>query len=89
MDLNKHKFIFNFIAPVYNWFFNSQRSNYSKVLTRYLYKLNIPEKGRILDAGCGTGTLTHSLVDLGYEVTGIDMAEMMMKYGEKRGRDCR
>lgn len=33
--------------------------------------VHLPQHGRILEAGCGLGKLTHSLALLGYEVTGI------------------
>ena len=34
--------------------------------------------GKILDAGCGTGTLALSLASRGYGVTGIDLSEEML-----------
>ena len=89
MNLRNHKLLFNIISPGYNWFFKSQRRNYTEILSKYFHKLKIPDRGRILDAGCGTGALTLALADRGFEVTGIDMAGMMMRYGTRRGLDCR
>ena len=89
MNINSHKLLFNIISPGYNWFFKSQAVKYGKILSKYIDKLEIPGGSRVLDAGCGTGALTHALADRGFEVTGIDMARMMMRYGSKRGLDCR
>ncbi|MCK5201820.1 MAG: class I SAM-dependent methyltransferase, partial [Spirochaetales bacterium] len=89
MNLRNHKLLFNIISPGYNWFFKSQTRNYTEVLSKYIDRLQIPDKGRVLDAGCGTGALTHALADRGFEVIGIDMAGMMMRYGIKRDLDCR
>ncbi len=89
MNLKNHKLLFNIIAPGYNWFFKSQTRNYTEVLSKYMDNLEIPDKGRILDVGCGTGALTKAFADLNYEVTGIDMAEMMLRHGTRRGLDCR
>ncbi len=89
MNLKNHKLLFNIISPGYNWFFKSQTRNYAEILSKYIDKLEIPNRGRILDAGCGTGALTQALSDRDFEVTGVDMAGMMMRYGTKRGLDCR
>ena len=89
MNLENHKLLFNIISPGYNWFFKSQTRNYTEILSRYIDKLEIPDGGRILDVGCGTGALTKALADRYFEVTGIDMAGMMMRYGTRRGLDCR
>jgi ubiquinone/menaquinone biosynthesis C-methylase UbiE len=89
MNLDKHKLLFNIISPGYNWFFNSQSKNYAKAVSKYFDRLSIPQGGRILDVGCGTGALTHVLAENGYAVTGVDIARLMMRYGIKRGLDCR
>ncbi len=89
MNMEKHKLLFNIISPGYNWFFNSQRQNYTKAVSKYFDKLAVPPGGHILDAGCGTGALTQVLVERGYSVIGVDIAGRMMRYGIKRGLDCR
>jgi SAM-dependent methyltransferase len=39
----------------------------------------LPQRGRVLDAGCGTGLPTiRQLLDAGFEVTGIDISEAML-----------
>ena len=39
----------------------------------------VPEGGRILDAGCGSGRDTRYFLSLDYEVTAIDASEEMVK----------
>jgi len=89
MNLKTHKLLFNIIAPGYNWFFKSQVRNYAEILSNNIDNLGISDNSLILDAGCGTGALSQALVNKGYQVIGIDMAHMMMRYGSKRGLDCR
>lgn len=36
------------------------------------------EKNLVLDLGCGTGTLTEKLYDMGYDMLGIDVSEEML-----------
>lgn len=89
MKLKNHKLLFNIIAPGYNWFFKSQTGNYTEILSKHIDKLEIPYRGKILDVGCGTGALTQVFTDRNFDVIGVDMANMMMRYGTKRGLDCR
>jgi SAM-dependent methyltransferase len=50
-----------------------------------LLKLIPPVKGRrVLDAGCGTGSLTEWLVNNGAEVIGVDASPHMLEYAKKR-----
>lgn len=44
-----------------------------------------PKQGEeILDIGCGTGDLAHSLTELGATVTGIDQSENMIKQAQEK-----
>ena len=36
------------------------------------------ERNRVLDLGCGTGTLTELMYGLGYDMIGVDMSEAML-----------
>lgn len=38
-------------------------------------RIPVPCSGKALDVGCGNGKTTSSLIDLGFEVTGIDFSE--------------
>ena len=45
---------------------------------------------KILEAACGTGSITHSLADKGFNVTAFDLSEdMLMRAYEKLGRNPR
>jgi SAM-dependent methyltransferase len=43
--------------------------------------------GRLFDLGCGTGAHTVAFRDAGWEVTGIDLSEDMLRQARKRGLD--
>lgn len=38
----------------------------------FLFKKYLPQKGKILEAGCGQGIYVNALKELGYEIEGID-----------------
>lgn len=42
------------------------------------------DKGKILDAGCGTGNFSIALAKKGYDVVGIDYAEGMLKRAREK-----
>ncbi len=46
------------------------------------------DKGTILDAGCGTGNFSIALAKTGYDVTGIDYSESMLKRAEKKKKNA-
>src|SRR5512136_696931 len=39
---------------------------------------------KVLDAGCGSGSLTHWLLDQGAEVVGVDASPEMLEHAAKR-----
>ena len=44
-----------------------------------------PVKGKyVLDAGCGSGSLTHWLIELGADVIGLDASPHMLEHAQKR-----
>lgn len=52
--------------------------NPDDILTRTLMK-HLPKKGKILEAGCGTGKWVMFLNKMGYHVEGIDHEEKMIR----------
>ncbi|RPJ51903.1 MAG: class I SAM-dependent methyltransferase, partial [Chloroflexi bacterium] len=46
-------------------------------------------QGRVLDIGCGTGSLSVLLVGLGFEVTGIDLSPEMIALAETKAKQSR
>lgn len=47
-------------------------------------KKQVPVGGKLLDVGCGTGVLAEALVNEGYDVTGLDPFQGMLKYVKQR-----
>lgn len=89
MNIERHKRIFNTIAPVYNLFYRKQYRAYCELLYKFEAKLSIPEKGSVLDIGCGTGALLNAFLTYDYDVRGVDIAAGMLHQARKRGLDCR
>jgi ubiquinone/menaquinone biosynthesis C-methylase UbiE len=44
----------------------------------------LPPKGRILDIGCGPGNDTTYFIEKGYDVTGVDLSEEMVRLASER-----
>ncbi|KFZ26339.1 MAG: Ubiquinone/menaquinone biosynthesis C-methyltransferase UbiE [Candidatus Izimaplasma bacterium HR2] len=77
-------FLFNFIAPIYGLFYNSQKKNYKITIDNMHKELNLKEYENIIDVGCGTGALCSVLNQEGLQVTGIEPAMRMLKIGMKK-----
>jgi len=79
LDLNK--LAWNKLAERYG-----ERSEalqeFSDVFATFMERL--PEKGRVLDLGCGTGLpYTRHLVENGFDVLGVDLSEEMVKVASR------
>jgi len=77
LDLNRRAW--NNIAERYG---DRSETPISDVFTVFTGRL--PEKGRVLDLGCGTG-LPHAryLVEEGFDVVGVDLSEDMVKVASR------
>jgi ubiquinone/menaquinone biosynthesis C-methylase UbiE len=62
-------------------FTDEQKQTWLDTLQR---NLNCPKGAKVLDVGCGTGFLSLLLAELGFAVTGVDLAREMMAEGQKK-----
>lgn len=74
----KERSVFDFIAPVYGLFYNSQKKHYQEMLEALKPELDLSRYKKVLDVGCGTGALCAVLHQRGHDVTGIDPARKML-----------
>lgn len=51
---------------------------------RIFAKSAFPEKGRILDAGCGTAQVSLPLIKSGHSVVGVDVSPAMLEVARKK-----
>jgi ubiquinone/menaquinone biosynthesis C-methylase UbiE len=84
MKEKNENLLFNFIAPIYGLFYNSQKKNYKITIDKMRDELNLKDYESIIDIGCGTGALCAVLNKEGLEVTGIDPALKMLMIGMKK-----
>jgi 2-polyprenyl-3-methyl-5-hydroxy-6-metoxy-1,4-benzoquinol methylase len=53
-------------------------------LARLVRVADLPDGGRILDAGCGPGLVAEALLQAGYRVHGVDLSAEMIARARKR-----
>lgn len=82
-----HPYLFQLIAPVYGWFYGSQKRNFIKEIPIIMEQSIIKEGQTILDVGCGTGALSSALSEFGCSVTGIDPVAGMLKVARKKDKN--
>ena len=82
-----NNFLFNFIAPIYGLFYNSQKKSFLSTIKKLKDEFDILDYESIIDVGCGTGALCSVLNNEGMKVTGIEPAERMLKKGIKKNKD--
>lgn len=71
------------LALIYDRFMTDiPYEKWAGMICEYLRKNNVP-KGRILDIGCGTGSLDHFLIRGGYSVYGIDASAEMIELAQR------
>ena len=60
----------NYISITYS----SEKSSYPKIFCNHIFK-NFEKGIKVLDIGCGNGDFTLELLEMGFDVYGIDLAE--------------
>ena len=58
--------------------------DWKQYLMMHMYRVGVPACGHIAEVGCGTGTMTGLLSDVGFKMTGIDLSEDMLRIAEAR-----
>ena len=51
-------------------------------------EIELPENAKILDVGCGSGTLAHFWKEQGYDVTGLDISDKSLEITRSKGVYC-
>lgn len=75
---------FDDVAAVYDETLPSHvTEHYLRKRTRFVLSV-CPPPGRVLDVGCGTGTLAARLAGVGYEVVGLDPSQGMLDVMRER-----
>lgn len=59
-----------------------------KNLFREFMEIELPKKSKVLDVGCGSGTLAHFWKEQGYNVTGFDISEKSLEISRNKGIYC-
>ncbi len=75
--------------------FNQAPTDYDKIRPGYPEGLfldlidltGIPDRGKILEIGCGTGQATAPLINKGYRFTCLDIGEKLLEIARKKFRD--
>lgn len=64
---------------------NREIERSSKIFMRELTKLENPQRGKLLDIGCGTGLNAENLRQMGFEVSGVDLSPAAISQFNSRG----
>jgi len=74
--------VFGILAP----FYDIVTAPFSSVRERVVDFTRAPEGSRILDIATGTGKQAFAFAKRGYDVSGIDLSEAMLKVAKKKNR---
>ena len=70
-------------AYVYNKHWGSDYALYVLPILEELVLPHLPDRAGILDLCCGTGQLAQLLTERGYQVTGLDISEEMLRFARQ------
>jgi SAM-dependent methyltransferase len=85
MELNGQ---FTVLAEYYDRLNGADYTAYAEYVQRVLDKYGKGEKELVLDLGCGTGSLTLALAELGYDMIGADISPEMLTVALDRAYDA-
>jgi SAM-dependent methyltransferase len=74
------------------WLYNKEWYAYAGNIFPALQMIagdKLPEKANILDVCCGTGQLAKTLIEKGYDVTGIDGSKEMLRYAKENAPEAK
>lgn len=71
------------VAWFYNRYWGAEFPRQALTVLDRLLLPHLPAQGRILDLCCGTGQLARELTARGFQVTGIDGSEEMLRYARE------
>ncbi|HLE11662.1 MAG: hypothetical protein A2504_00520 [Bdellovibrionales bacterium RIFOXYD12_FULL_39_22] len=63
--------------------------NWKETITSFSLLEFFPKKGKLLDLGCGNGTVALQMAEKGYEVTGIDISEEAIKWAIEKSIEAK
>ncbi len=78
---------FNEYSRYYNLFYRDKNYDLEVEYIDRLIKKNNPLAKTILDLGCGTGVHDNVLTKKGYEITGVDLSENMVKEANRNANE--
>jgi SAM-dependent methyltransferase len=79
------KALYSALAPAYREHFEVPHRRAYDELAWELVRCLLPERGPVIDAGCGVGRWVARLLGLGYEVIGIEQAPGMIEQARRAG----
>ena len=92
MSLPSHYFNpYDRLAPFYDWMARSMLAPFGgeRAFRREaIATLDIEPGMRVLELGCGTGSMTAELLRLGARVTALDLSEPMLERARRRAEDA-
>ncbi|HEY3952563.1 MAG TPA: class I SAM-dependent methyltransferase [Streptosporangiaceae bacterium] len=77
--------LYSALAPAYREHFEVPHRRAYDVLAWEHVRRMLPERGPVIDAGCGVGRWVTRLLGLGYEVIGIEQAPGMIDQARRAG----